>query len=99
MTLTRVIKLESTSGDNKSNLSMNQTLEGHQGSIMVVNWNENFRKLTTSGKNLVFLWREALELAFLYLELIIFRQEEIDHFAPGGILFQFVFWFPSLILL
>ena len=40
-----------------SNLSMNQTLEGHQGKIMVVTWNENFRKLTTSDQNgLIIVW-------------------------------------------
>mmetsp|Transcript_10684 Transcript_10684/g.30908 ORF Transcript_10684/g.30908 Transcript_10684/m.30908 type:complete len:1031 (+) Transcript_10684:210-3302(+) len=41
----------------QSNLSMNQTLEGHQGNIMVVTWNEHFRKLTTSDQNgLIIVW-------------------------------------------
>jgi len=36
---------------------MNQTLEGHQGTIMVITWNENFRKLTTSDQNgLIIVW-------------------------------------------
>ena len=36
---------------------MNQTLEGHQGNIMVVTWNENYRKLTTSDQNgLIIVW-------------------------------------------
>eukprot|EP00959_Pyramimonas_sp_CCMP1952_P304983 6382961-Pyramimonas_sp.AAC.2 len=40
-----------------SNLSMNQTLEGHNGSVMVVNWNENYRKLTTSDQyGLIIVW-------------------------------------------
>ena len=40
-----------------SNLSMNQTLEGHQGTIMVITWNEGFRKLTTSDQNgLIIVW-------------------------------------------
>eukprot|EP00238_Polyblepharides_amylifera_P008608 CAMPEP_0196598138 /NCGR_PEP_ID=MMETSP1081-20130531/94147_1 /TAXON_ID=36882 /ORGANISM="Pyramimonas amylifera, Strain CCMP720" /LENGTH=1154 /DNA_ID=CAMNT_0041923789 /DNA_START=199 /DNA_END=3663 /DNA_ORIENTATION=- len=40
-----------------SNLSMNQTLEGHNGSVMVVNWNENYRKLTTSDQHgLIIVW-------------------------------------------
>ena len=34
-----------------------QTLEGHQGQIMVLNWNESFRKLTTSDQNgLIIVW-------------------------------------------
>jgi WD repeat-containing protein 35 len=31
-----------------SNLSMNQTLEGHKGNVVVVVWNEQQQKLTTS---------------------------------------------------
>jgi len=61
--LLKVLKLESSSeapaktGGAQSNLSMNQTLEGHQGNIMVITWNENFRKLTTSDQNgLIIVW-------------------------------------------
>jgi WD repeat-containing protein 35 len=61
--LLKVLKLESSSetpakaGAGQSNLSMNQTLEGHQGNIMVITWNENFRKLTTSDQNgLIIVW-------------------------------------------
>eukprot|EP00899_Mesostigma_viride_P008010 jgi/Mesvir1/1720/Mv21173-RA.1 len=70
--LLKVLKLESATGGDKkgavaaanaaaaaasSNLSMNQTLEGHNGSVMVVNWNENYRKLTTSDENgLIIVW-------------------------------------------
>ncbi|CAE8633546.1 unnamed protein product [Polarella glacialis] len=61
--LLKVLKLESTSDSGvktagaQSNLSMNQTLEGHQGTIMVITWNENFRKLTTSDQNgLIIVW-------------------------------------------
>jgi len=63
--LLKVLKLESgTPKDPKSkmppttsNLSMNQTLEGHNGSVMVVNWNENYRKLTTSDQyGLIIVW-------------------------------------------
>ncbi|KAG9494630.1 hypothetical protein GDO78_002132 [Eleutherodactylus coqui] len=40
-----------------SNLSMNQTLEGHSGSVQVVTWNEHFQKLTTSDQNgLIIVW-------------------------------------------
>lgn len=59
--LLKVLKLESSEGGKAaaghSNLSMNQTLEGHQGTIMVITWNENFRKLTTSDQNgLIIVW-------------------------------------------
>lgn len=61
--LLKVLKLESSSeapaktGGAQSNLSMNQTLEGHQGNIMVITWNANFRKLTTSDQNgLIIVW-------------------------------------------
>lgn len=40
-----------------SNLSMNQTLEGHNGAVMVVTWNALFRKLTTSDQyGLIIVW-------------------------------------------
>jgi WD repeat-containing protein 35 len=40
-----------------SNLSMNQTLEGHNGAVRVVTWNENYRKLSTSDQNgLIIVW-------------------------------------------
>jgi hypothetical protein len=36
---------------------MNQTLEGHNGAVRVVTWNENFRKLSTSDQNgLIIVW-------------------------------------------
>eukprot|EP00746_Dinoflagellata_sp_MGD_P003051 gnl/MRDRNA2_/MRDRNA2_105954_c0_seq1.p1 gnl/MRDRNA2_/MRDRNA2_105954_c0~~gnl/MRDRNA2_/MRDRNA2_105954_c0_seq1.p1 ORF type:complete len:1217 (-),score=242.16 gnl/MRDRNA2_/MRDRNA2_105954_c0_seq1:227-3877(-) len=63
--LLKVLKLESQSenpsgarsGAAQSNLSMNQTLEGHQGNIMCITWNENFRKLSTSDQNgLIIVW-------------------------------------------
>ena len=40
-----------------SNLSMNQTLEGHNGTVQVVTWNEQFQKLTTSDQHgLIIVW-------------------------------------------
>ncbi|XP_031567757.1 WD repeat-containing protein 35-like isoform X2 [Actinia tenebrosa] len=63
--LLKVLKLEMQQGkDNKvkglaapSNLSMNQTLEGHTGSVQVVTWNEQFQKLTTSDQyGLIIVW-------------------------------------------
>jgi len=44
-------------GGNASNLSMNQTLEGHSGSVVCLTWNENYRKLTTSDSHgLIIVW-------------------------------------------
>ncbi|XP_075964142.1 WD repeat-containing protein 35 [Anarhichas minor] len=62
--LLRVLKLETQTDDAKlkglaapSNLSMNQTLEGHSGAVQVVTWNEQYEKLTTSDQNgLIIVW-------------------------------------------
>ncbi|XP_032149939.1 WD repeat-containing protein 35 isoform X2 [Sapajus apella] len=62
--LLKVLKLETQTGDAKlrglaapSNLSMNQNLEGHSGSVQVVTWNEQYQKLTTSDENgLIIVW-------------------------------------------
>ncbi|XP_048590308.1 WD repeat-containing protein 35-like isoform X2 [Nematostella vectensis] len=63
--LLKVLKLETQQGkDSKlkglaapSNLSMNQTLEGHTGAVQVVTWNEQFQKLTTSDQyGLIIVW-------------------------------------------
>jgi len=59
--LLKVLKLQSAVETQErtatTNLSMNQTLEGHQGNVVVVTWNENFRKLTTSDQNgLIIVW-------------------------------------------
>uniref|UniRef100_A0A4W5N0P7 WD repeat-containing protein 35 n=1 Tax=Hucho hucho TaxID=62062 RepID=A0A4W5N0P7_9TELE len=62
--LLKVLKLESQTDDAKlkglaapSNLSMNQTLEGHSGAVQVVTWNEQYQKLTTSDQNgLIIVW-------------------------------------------
>lgn len=40
-----------------SNLSMNQTLEGHNENIQVIVWNEFHKKLTTSDQNgIIIVW-------------------------------------------
>ncbi|KAJ3259989.1 WD repeat-containing protein 35 [Boothiomyces macroporosus] len=64
--LLKVLKLESnnppnTQAENKgaptSQLSMNQTLEGHNGSLMIATWNRQHQKLTTSDSNgLIIVW-------------------------------------------
>ncbi|XP_049547434.1 WD repeat-containing protein 35 [Anopheles darlingi] len=65
--LLKVLKLEQASSSNvsaqpgkalqASNLSMNQTLEGHKSSIQVVTWNESQQKLTSSDKDgVIMVW-------------------------------------------
>ncbi|XP_015596434.1 WD repeat-containing protein 35 [Cephus cinctus] len=66
--LLKVLRVESnTSGpssDGKtrglaaaSNLSMNQTLEGHNGHVQVVTWNEEHQKLTSSDQHgVIIVW-------------------------------------------
>eukprot|EP01147_Barroeca_monosierra_P005562 gene5562-8932_t len=54
--LLKIIKIESDKGS-KSNLTMNQTLEGHNGTVKVITWNEHYRKLTTSDQyGLIIVW-------------------------------------------
>jgi WD repeat-containing protein 35 len=39
------------------NVTMNQTLEGHNGTVVNVSWNNNYRKLTsTDEKGLIIVW-------------------------------------------
>jgi len=62
--LLKVIQLETVVKDPKvrglaapSNLSMNQTMDGHSGDVKVVKWNNHFQKLTTSDqKGLIIVW-------------------------------------------
>ncbi|XP_066091676.1 WD repeat-containing protein 35 isoform X1 [Saccopteryx bilineata] len=62
--LLKVLKLTAQTDDEKlksiaapNSLSMNQTLEGHSGSVQVVAWNEHYQKLTTSDQNgLIIVW-------------------------------------------
>ncbi|XP_037550969.1 WD repeat-containing protein 35 [Nematolebias whitei] len=62
--LLTVLKLETQTDDVRlrglaapSSLSMNQTLDGHSGSVQVVTWNEQYEKLTTSDQNgLIIVW-------------------------------------------
>ena len=44
-------------GGASGNLSMNQTLENHNGSVRVLAWNENYHKLTSSDQyGLIIVW-------------------------------------------
>jgi WD repeat-containing protein 35 len=59
--LLKVLKLESLSTRENSaassNLTMNQTLDGHNGAVQCVTWNEHYRKLTTSDQwGLIIVW-------------------------------------------
>jgi WD repeat-containing protein 35 len=63
--LLKVLKLEAPAdADAKlkgiaapSNLSVNQSLEGHKGGVMCVTWNPQYRKLTSSDANgLIIVW-------------------------------------------
>ncbi|KAK7092123.1 WD repeat-containing protein 35-like isoform X2 [Littorina saxatilis] len=63
--LLKVLKLEMQAGKDAkvkglaapSNLSMNQSLEGHSGAVQVVAWNEHHQKLTTSDQyGLIIVW-------------------------------------------
>eukprot|EP01063_Lacrimia_lanifica_P003469 TRINITY_DN1185_c0_g1_i1.p1 TRINITY_DN1185_c0_g1~~TRINITY_DN1185_c0_g1_i1.p1 ORF type:complete len:1246 (+),score=479.60 TRINITY_DN1185_c0_g1_i1:153-3890(+) len=54
--LLKVLKLD-VDRHAASNLSMNQTLDGHEGAVGVVGWNDQYRKLTSSDKNgLIIVW-------------------------------------------
>lgn len=63
----QVLRLEGTSSREAAavaagkggpgNLSLNQTLEGHNGSVLVATWNDLFQKLTTSDESgLIIVW-------------------------------------------
>jgi len=56
--LLRVLKLDAPRlGEKNSSLTMNQALEGHNGNVQVLTWNENFQKLTTADHNgLIIVW-------------------------------------------
>ena len=63
--LLKILRLDSTSLNNSNpqpnqanaNLSINQTLEGHNGSVSLAVWNEVNQKLTSSDENgLIIVW-------------------------------------------
>lgn len=82
--LLKVLKLEVPSGPDArlkgiaapSNLSMNQTLEGHTGAVMCATWNPLFKKLTTSDANgLIIVW--MLHKGLWYEEMINNRNKSV----------------------
>lgn len=55
--LLKVLKLESGKGQGGGNLSMNQNLQGHKGNVQVIQWNDQYQKLTTSDEaGLIIVW-------------------------------------------
>ena len=62
--LLKLVRLESSKQQqqqqqqqNVNNLSINQTLEGHNGAVTIAVWNEVNNKLTTSDQNgLIIVW-------------------------------------------
>ncbi|KAJ1550071.1 WD repeat-containing protein 35, partial [Nowakowskiella sp. JEL0078] len=63
-------------GSAPSNLSMNQTLEGHSGGVLVSTWNQQHKKLTTSDQNgLIIVW--ILYKGIWYEEMINNRYKSV----------------------
>eukprot|EP01035_Chromulina_nebulosa_P019079 gene19079-24905_t len=82
--LLKVLKLETPTGPDAkimgiaapSNLSMNQTLEGHNGRVICATWNPVFKKLTTSDENgLIIVW--VLIKGVWYEEMINNRNKSV----------------------
>ncbi|KAJ0409897.1 hypothetical protein P43SY_005791 [Pythium insidiosum] len=83
--LLKVLRLESaTQADGKgprgiaaaSNLTMNQSLEGHNGAVVCATWNANYKKLTTSDENgLIIVW--VMHRGMWYEEMINNRNKSV----------------------
>ena len=74
----KVLKLEGTSSaaGQSSNLSMNQTLEGHSGAVVCATWNPIYRKLTTSDESgLIIVW--ILHRTVWYEEMVNNRNKSV----------------------
>ncbi|VDK78943.1 unnamed protein product [Dibothriocephalus latus] len=61
--LLKVLKLEAQKEDSTlglaapTNLAMNQTLEGHNGMVQVITWNEQYEKITSADEHgLIIVW-------------------------------------------
>lgn len=75
--MVKVLKLEALSSSSaqtkgslapSSNLSMNQTLEGHKAPVQVVTWNDSMSKLTTSDRDgVIMVWMLYKVRVFLSL--------------------------------
>ena len=52
-----------------SNLSMNQTLEGHKGSVVCVVWNPKYKRLTSSDE---------------HGQIVVWMMHEVDHISADN---------------
>ncbi len=65
------------------NLSLNQTLEGHNGAVICVCWNNSFQKLTTSDEfGLIIVW--MLHKGMWFEEMINNRCVRVAVTRTGG---------------
>lgn len=77
--LLKVLKLDSKKSKGRagpSNLSMNQTLDGHNGAVCVITWNSVMQKLTTSDEfGLIIVW--ILQRGIWFEEMINNRNKSV----------------------
>lgn len=67
---------QTTQAGANSNLPVNQTLEGHSGTVKCVIWNEPYKKLTTSDENgLIIVW--MLHKNYWFEEMINNRNKSV----------------------
>ena len=96
----KVLKLEGPDmkggkKDAGGTLTMNQTLEGHNGSVQVITWNEHYQKLTTSDQyGLIIVWvlfkvGGEIESLLVCVEIIL-KKRAVSITWP---FFQFFFFF------
>ncbi|XKL59501.1 hypothetical protein PGB90_000517 [Kerria lacca] len=71
-----IVDKEKNKSTGISNLSMNQTLEGHTGPVQIIAWNEQYQKLTSSDDTgLIIVW--TLHRGTWYEEMINNRNKSI----------------------
>jgi WD repeat-containing protein 35 len=76
----KVLRLETASdekGKPGQNLSMNESLPGHDGAVLCSVWNEDYRKLTTSDeRGLIIVWtlhKDKWFEVFFFFQLFFFQ--------------------------
>ena len=86
----KVLKIDSPSesdaqaaqGPGGGPVAMNQTLGGHEHTIMVATWNEQFRKLTTSDQSgLIVVW--MLHRGSWFEEMVNNRNQSMVRYHPS----------------
>ena len=74
--LLKVLRLDGSGSKAGSNLSMNQTLEGHSSAVCGLAWNNQFRKLTSSDeKGLIIVW--SLHKGMWFEEMVNNRNQSV----------------------